>query len=556
MADRANGKDKALARQEQVRRLAQLPAKQKLDALIDAPNSRELVRAMPAEELYYAIEEVGLADATDIVHLASPSQFRTFVDLGGWKRDRIDPHSVLTWLRAARTDEPEDFQAKWDAVDTEVAEYMLRSFITLHSLEENPDANPPGVTMETPEGKYLIEFHAEGIELSTLRAMMLDLMSRGPFEFVRLLEATRWEVPSELEETAHRFRSARLEDLGFPPLEQAASLFAYLDPDKVHWNRPSPTSGTTQLAPSAGRIAYLDTALRALEPLERENLEQELRALANSALVAEVQDPGDLEAVRRVGEMVRDYLSLGIEHLTGGEPTLAAEVVRDLEARRIFQVGFSLTLKLKFRVDRLAKEPLAMIGETWLVLPEQANVLAALRRRRPLRALKVEGAEPVPFRSRRELDESAREIDAAQAQLALFRALLGGNEVSAKQTLEKFAHPLEILGTERLLAAAIAHAVLDGAVRAEPLPSERLAEFGERLFEGTPDDPKLKADAAERPRTTLTALVPEAAREGALSAVNSGLERLLLELGPAALSGGLLEPSVGEILPISGRAAL
>ena len=60
--------------------------------------------SLPAELLYTTIQDVGLADSTELVQLASPAQFRTFVDLAGWKRDRIEPHAVLTWLRAARGD--------------------------------------------------------------------------------------------------------------------------------------------------------------------------------------------------------------------------------------------------------------------------------------------------------------------------------------------------------------------------------------------------------------------------------------------------------------------
>ncbi len=87
-----------------------------------------LVRSLPAELLYTTIQEVGLADSTELVQLASPAQFRTFVDLGAWKRDRIEPHAVLTWLRAARGDESEEFLRKLHGMDLEMLEYMLREF--------------------------------------------------------------------------------------------------------------------------------------------------------------------------------------------------------------------------------------------------------------------------------------------------------------------------------------------------------------------------------------------------------------------------------------------
>ncbi|HYX93172.1 MAG TPA: DUF6178 family protein [Myxococcaceae bacterium] len=551
MTNEGNGHDRALARHETVRRLAQLPPKQRLDALAEAPNARELVRATPAEELYYAIADVGLADSTEIVQLASPEQFRTFVDLGGWRRHRIDPHEVLSWLRAARAEGGEHFLRKLRTLDLEVVEFMIRRFVTIHDREENPDLNPPGVTMETPEGRYLLEFHVEGPELAALRAMLSDLFAQDAFEAVRLLEAARWEVPSELEETALRFRSARLEDLGFPPLDEAVALFAWVDPQSVRWSRPERPAGAV-LARAEG-ANFVDAAVRGLDPDERVGFEFELRSLSNAALVAEIEDPGDLAAVRRVGEMVRDYLSLGLEHLTGGDPSLGADCLREVPTRKVFQVGFSLTLRLAFQVDRLAKQPLAMVAGAWLALEPETRVLRALRQKRPMRALDAEGTFQ-PFRDSAELDEAQRAVERAGTQIAFFRSALGGSEASAREALATFGQSLEALGTDRLLAAVVAQAMLDGVVRARPVPSNRVAELCERLFEGTAEAPVLRPEPAARAASVLkSGLDPETAR-GVGPLLDRALERLRTELGPAWLTERKLHPALGEILPIAGIA--
>ena len=552
---KGNGRDKEEALATARRALSRLSARQKLDALIDAEDPKALVRSLPSQDLYYAIVEVGLQDATEIVQLASPAQFRGFVDLGGWKRDRLDPHEVLMWLRAARAGaEPEDFLKKLDEVDMEVVEHLLRAFVTVYDLEEHPDVNPPGVTMESPEGRYLLELHVEGAELAALRALLQDLFARSPFETTRLLEATRWELPSELEETAFRFRAGRLADMGFPSLEDAASLFAWVDPATVMGPARSQSSSqagaeAAPLAAPQGRVDWVDAALRGLDDVERENLEDELRDLANAVLVAEVQDPGDLEAVQKVAGMARDYLALGLEHLCGGDPSLAADCVREHPSRRIFGVGFSLTLQLKFAADRLWKEPLSHVGPTWLVLSALQEVLSALRRKRPLRALPVEGAEPVPFRSRRELEEAHKRVERARVQVSLFRALLGGDEASARARLSRFAQPLEILGTERLLAAAAANAVLDGEATVAPVPADRLPDLFARLVTGTPDAPKVNPEATLRVHAAFRKAVDEAAAaEGCLLA-DALLRRLCEEWGPSWLSEGKVPPQVGEIVP-------
>jgi hypothetical protein len=546
---KGNGQDAQLARKELRQRLTQLPPRQRLDAIIDSPEARALVRSLPAELIYTTIQEVGLVDSTELVQLASPSQFRTFMDLGGWKRDRIDPHSVLTWLRAARGDVPEEFLRKLHGMDLEMLEYMLREFTQIHDLEENPDVNPEGVTMETPEGRYLIEFKVEGVEQAALRAILNDLIAENPFEAVRLMEAIRWEIPSEMEEAAFQFRTARLRDLGFPSLEDAMSLFSRVD------TGPAPArSQQTALAPTAGHVDYLDAAARTLDTVERENLDTELRDVANAALVAELADPGDVEAVRRVGEMVRDYLSLGLEHLTGGEPARAADVVRDTPLKRVFQVGFSLTLALKYRADRLMKAPMARLDDAPLLLSEEAAALEALRLKRPRRALRVSGAEPVPFRSLREIASSEALLARAEAQVEVFRGLLGGSEEASRQVLARFGVALPMLGLERLFAAAVAMAVLDGRVDPRPVPQGRTVELGERLFEGTAQAPLLRPSAAERALSVLEPAVAAEARPELRRMVNVTLERLLGELGAPYLEEGRLDPTLSVVLPMEGVA--
>ncbi|MCP3101261.1 DUF6178 family protein [Myxococcus sp. K15C18031901] len=544
---KGNGKDAQLALRELSQRLMRLSPRQRVDALLEGPDAQAVIRALPPENLYVTIQEVGLADATELVQLASPGQFRAFVDLGGWKRDALDAHDVLTWLRAARvgSDDSAEFLRKLHALDLEVLELLLREFVVVHDLEENPDVNPQGVTLETPEGRYLVEIKAEGVEMSAVRTLLNDLIAENPFEAVRLLEAVRWEIPGEMEETAFQFRQGRLLDLGFPSLEDAVSLFSRVDVG------PSPRPGPgSALATTQGHVDYLEAAFRGLDDLERTNAEDELTSVANAALVAELADPGDLDAVRRVGEMVRDYLSLGLEQLTGADPTRATQLLRDTPLRRVFQTGFTLTLQLKFRADRLAKVPGAVLDGVLLVLPEEAAALEALRRKRPRRALKVEGAEPVPFRSLKEVASSEAALARAEAQVEVFRGLLGGTPEAARVAVARFGVPLETLGVDRLFAAGVAMAVLDERADARPVPLGRAVELGQRLFEGTPQAPRLRASAAERALAGLEGAVAPAARDELRRMVAVTLGRLLSELGAAWLEEEQWSPVASEVLPM------
>lgn len=484
-----------LRRAELVRRLTDLAPRHRIDAMMEEVDGKALVRSLPAEDVYSTIIDVGLPDSTEIVQLATPEQFRTFVDLAAWQRDRMDPLEVLHWLRAARGDDDEDFVKKLGSLDMEVLELVYKRLVIIHDLEENPDVDTEGPTMEMPEGKYLLEFRIDGVDEAALRRLTYDLVTQNPFELGRFLEAVRWEAVTELEEAAYQFRRARLEDLGFPPLEESIKVFAWVDPDKVGV-KSAPKSG---LAPVQGRVDYVAAAFQGLDSVERQNLEGEVRYLVNCVLVADGAEPGDPLAIKRLSEHARDYLDLGLEHYTAGDPALATDVVRETTLRALFQCGFSLTLRLKRQAEKLAHEEGSRFGETWLALEEETAGVSALMRRRPLKALKVPGAEPVPFRSRREVTEAEASLSRVRSQRAVFQALLSP---SPAEIIARFGSTLAELTPQRLFAAAVARAEVDEVVDVAPFPELKLTELCSRIFDEGPVV-KLRASAGKRALATL-----------------------------------------------------
>jgi hypothetical protein len=520
-----------LARKLELERYARLSPRERLEALASSP---QLIRAVPPHALYRDIAEVGLANSTDAVRLASPAQFRVFIDLAGWKRDRIDFREVVRWLRAARGSDEAALLAKVHGLDTELLEFILRTATVVHSLEENPDVHIQGQAIETPSGKYVVEFSVEGVELSAIRALLRDLVSEDPFGAERLLEALRWDLPSDLEEASYRFRMARLEDLGFPPLEQAISIFSYVDPDAAK-RRPSVATGSGKALATVETIDPWARVTEGLGPTEMQTLDEELRYLVNCALVAEGAEPGDPEAIRRVTQMVRSTLRLGLEFLGAR--------LGELAPKYIFQVGFSLGLRLKFRADRLARQPLAMVGGEYLVFPEQGALLLALRRKRPGPA---EG-----FQSLAEISEAEASLAHAEQQVAIFAALLGPDVKAARAHLARFGTSTTA-EPELVFRAVTANAILFGEVRLTPVPKQQLGALLERLFERDGELVRLRSAATERAVSTLGKVVPETSVAELKHGVQRALDTFLAELGEAFRKSTVPDArAAGVVLPLA-----
>jgi hypothetical protein len=123
---------------------------------------------------------------------------------------------------------------------------------------------------------------------------------------------------------------------------------------------------------------------------------------------------------------------------------------------------------------------------------------------------------------------------------------------AAREVLARFGVALSVLGVERLLAATVAMAVLEGRVDPRPIPLGRTVELCERLFEGTAQTPRLRPSAAERARAVLEPVVAAEARQELRRLVDSTLERLVGELATPYLQEGRLDPTLSVVLPMEG----
>src|SRR5262249_28163007 len=154
----------------------------------------------------------------------------------------------------------------------------------------------------TPDRRFLLEFQSQH-DFESMREIIEDLYAQDPFAAGRMLEAVRWEGPTELEEAARRWRGGRLRGLGVPAFEAAISFYARPA------SRTEPPPGTPALAPVGKPL--LDQALEKLSGDDLERAEEALVYAANSALVANRAPLGDADEVREQLVAARATLSLG-----------------------------------------------------------------------------------------------------------------------------------------------------------------------------------------------------------------------------------------------------
>src|SRR3989442_15545733 len=104
--------------------------------------------------------------------------------------------------------------------------------------------------------------------------------------------------------------------------------------------------------------AFLMKAFRQItDPTESDRFAQELTALGNRILSANLVNLGELEGIRPALEEMRDFLTIGLEHLTGGRTDFAPQALRKSYIQTVFKIGFDQVARLRDEADRRAQIP-------------------------------------------------------------------------------------------------------------------------------------------------------------------------------------------------------
>jgi len=527
-----------------------LSAREQLEAWSQVDDGGRRLRALPAEVLYSYIQEVGLADAVPAVRLASAEQLRTFIDLDAWHRDEPDLSRLLLWLRAARGTGGKRWLRKLRSLDVELFELLLRDRLRIHDLSQEEE--PPDVQREsftTFDRYFLIELPDDPAEANALRQLVTDLYAEDPAYAQRILTAVRWELSTELAEQAHRWRAARLADLGFPPLEEALSLYAQTD-----LKSPAPpTELPAEICqlPVAGQKlpGLLHQVMASLPVDEAGRVQAGLVMLGNAALVADGVDPGDAAEARAVLERAAATLSLGLCELSANDTAAASRILLDVAFKRIFQVGFTQTLKLQWAAEKAPwAGPMRLPGTEALLLdsPER-EVFTAVRRKRPLfpGALDGPGAPDRPFRT--PLDIATVRVS-IEHSVTLAKVVVAAGVVP-EQVVKGYEphlglHPLASLHFSDLYLTALARVIAGGAWLNAPLsPSEAAAALRVVFAPGTAEPRKETSSAGWRRLEGVAHGIEPDGYGVALGFWDLCMRRLREEIGKPTAKGEPLPPA-------------
>ena len=540
--------------QEKLEFLYGLPARQKYDLILSAPEAERLVQSFAPQTLFYTLKEIGIADAGDLLSMAIPEQVRWLFDLDCWDKDRPNLRRMREWIEAMGEGGRERIADGLMSADMELVSLLLRQHLRVHRIDEpqeNTDA--PSDHFVQFGDHYLIEFTRRDSIQPMLMDFLEEVFERDYAYFAGLMEEIYWGVEAELEEQAYQFRSARLADHGFPDYYEAQAVFGYINPRQflelrkqyVPPARDAPNGDGPALPPELAPTlpdaenSLFNTALTAGFAAQGiRQLRSEMALVSNQVLVARSVDFGDPDAVRGAVEMTHDYLNLALEHLAGGDLRTAIEHLRDTHLQVLFRLGVSLTIDLRKRAEAIVAS-LGLDTRRGREIPyldsPYRETIDALLQRQPLFFAGLDDATAVTmrgFRAIRDLHLGYAAIDQVDAMRELFKALLGLDIASPGFRANVAGHDIRL---SQILLTALLRLRLDHRLLFEPIEAARLSEARAAMMtSGRPAH--LNEDFRRAIDGALTRMLDDPMRQRATPYIDSCLKMLeeeFAELDPA-----------------------
>lgn len=474
---------------------------EQIKAILDMDDPEGFFAALDAQVFYQLIKSAGWDQTHDLIHYATPAQIQNFVDFDCWTRDRLIPDKMDKWLLAIVTEADDaKLKAVMREVDSEVISIYFKAFLQVEDLDDEriPD-HLEGDVAKSPDGAYALVYPENEDRAALMRALVERIYAVDRVLAWTLFEATRWELMSEMEEYAYKWRNSRLEEFGFVSREEAMESYQYLDPAKFRDSldkKPSLDEFVERALPKHVDLPevledelddefFVYRALRTLNDSKRvQSVIYQIGALTNRTMMADGIEPGEVESGREVARRTLGYLSLGLEFLSRADITLAAEQLTAMAIKRIFQVGFSLTRKLQAQLLSLEERPALslMDGERYSLLNEDERALAeSLDRPRPTFAWDWRSYEI--FKSQEQLDAAAVRIGMlAFKQIWLF-GVIEQTPDSLRETIgsEALANSETTTTFDIFFATWLARFILNDTPQVEPLNGAEIEQLIEHM---------------------------------------------------------------------------
>jgi hypothetical protein len=347
-SDRAGARARitALALDAQLSACLEVRPESRIDLLMLLDRPEAVVRRIPETEFCVTARATGMSEAAWLLEMSTNEQMQACVDLDCWVGSDLACERVVEWLGALTEAGPETMERALQSLDPEVVILAVRSLSEVAVLGKE-DLRPDG--WFTLDGVVYFGPH-ERVDPADLRALIQAAYTADQTSYWKIVYGTIFESETECEEYALRWRTGRLQDLGFPDREQAMRLYRPLRPADVETRTDSvPTSMPVVVERLPAQLAgtLVGEALGKLSPQRAGDILGYVLSVANAVAVADGLSLSASESIPRALEKTVRAIDVGLGELSRLRNEPAHEILDQIQPLDLFRVGATVDPDLR-----------------------------------------------------------------------------------------------------------------------------------------------------------------------------------------------------------------
>jgi hypothetical protein len=341
-------------------RLMGLPAKTRLAAVLSHTDAEALVAALPLQDFFFFVKEIGPDDAIPLLALGQFDQLAHLFDLEWWEKDQVQPAKALQWLERLASASEQKLLEWLHHADFELLVVLFKNWISVALTPE--DLDPLEASDQLPKNTIDDQYYWETqyLQFEDFIRRLLNLIFDVHIGFYReLMDQVIWGSEAEIGEDAYRFHRARLEDQAIPDFYDATEIYRAIRPGEMGQDKDVVAPDPASAPPPSFAVALLpenDLFAKALGKIQDarviDTLRLELASLANKVVVADQLGVEEPEALRFAVGKAAAYVNLGLDLMSHGNLKRAVKILQEIFLEHLFRLAHMHLARLKGRLQR------------------------------------------------------------------------------------------------------------------------------------------------------------------------------------------------------------
>jgi hypothetical protein len=474
--------DKTPSLKEEISKVLESTPSERARTIIDSTYTQQILEQLPAQETYLIIKDSWGTDSQILLQYVQPETICRFIDLDCWEKDTLSLDNVMEWFWELYNASFDTFNQALETIDVEILVLLFQDYIeVVHVIptDENiPDLMDEG--FESLDNLYFYRIIRDDDRSPLVKEILSLLFTNHQELYYSIMEGVMFEMKSSMEETSYEQRSFRLMEMGFPPPDEALSIYQHIKREKllnqgiIEEKTPIidehlhmlPTVYLEHFSQGKGLLVK---ALAGTSQKTKDRFVYEMIYLANKIVMADFKPLNEITEIKHSMEKAASLTSLGLSVAIRDKGLPAETILSTMNAETLFSLGYNTIYEQQRRLKLFLKEiEMPMIPERF------REYLDGLLKKRPL-------FKDREFATLEELEEVKITIDRIETMAVLMDhlgwedqiGLLSGTNIGAN------------IDMENIILTALASGSSAQGNRFRPLERREVLDFLKRATQVT-----------------------------------------------------------------------